>query len=157
MSPHRPFVWLWKTKCIMKVKVFAWLLFCDRLNTRDMLDKRHCAKEDDDFTCPLCPGGQRETRLHLFFTCPFSMRCWQFLEIVWNHNLEFFHMVTLARWMFSRNGRKGFLEIFFLASWHIWKQSNRLIFDNIIPSFQSWKALFAKKKIILHLCKMKDL
>ncbi len=73
LSPSRPFVWLWKTKCVMKVNDFAWLLFCDRLNIRDMLDRRHSAKEDDDLTCPLCPEGRRETRLHLIFTFPFSM------------------------------------------------------------------------------------
>jgi hypothetical protein len=68
LQPPRPLLWLWKTKCVMKIKVFAWLLFCDRLNTCDMLDRRHCAKEDDDLTCVLCDTGQRETRLHLFFT-----------------------------------------------------------------------------------------
>lgn len=67
LQPPRPYVWLWKTKCDMKIKVFNWLLFSDRLNTRDMLDKRHCAKENDDLTCVLCNGGHRETRLHLFF------------------------------------------------------------------------------------------
>lgn len=124
-QPPRPFDWLWKTKCVMKIKVFAWLLFRDRLNTHDMLDRRHCAKEDDDLTCVLCNGGHMETRLHLFFTCPFSVRCWQHLGIVWNLNVEFFQMVALAR---LQSCQKGFLEIFFLASWHIWKQRNGLIF-----------------------------
>lgn len=65
LNPPRPFVWLWKTKCVMKVKVFAWLLFSDRLNTRGMLNRRHYAKEDDDLTCVLCDGGHKETRLHV--------------------------------------------------------------------------------------------
>lgn len=88
----RPFVWLWKTKCVMKIKVFAWLPFTDRLNTRDKLDRRHCAKEDDDLSCVLCNGGHRETRLHLFFTCPFSIECWQ-------HFLGFRGML---HWSFSK-------------------------------------------------------
>ncbi len=46
----------------MKIKVFAWLLFWDRLNTRDTSDMRHCAKEDDDLTCVLCDTNQRETK-----------------------------------------------------------------------------------------------
>nr|ABA92847.2 retrotransposon protein, putative, unclassified [Oryza sativa Japonica Group] len=108
-----------KTKCVMKIKVFAWLLFCDRLNTRDMLDRRHCAKEDDDLTCVLCNADHRETRLHLFFSYPFNIRCWQHLGIEWDHNLEFFQMIALARLKFAQ---RGFLEIFFLAAWHIWKQ-----------------------------------
>lgn len=91
------------------------LLLSDRLNTRDMLDKRHCARI-------LCNGEHRVTRFHLFFfISPFSIRCWQHLGIVWNHNLDFFQMVVLARLWF---GRKGFLEIFSIASWHIWKLRN---------------------------------
>ncbi len=145
-------IWLWKTKCVMKIKVFAWLLFCDRLNTRDMLDRRHCAKEDDDLTCALCNTHQRETRLHLFFTCPFSVACWQQMGISWNCNLEFFQMLVLARIRFAR---KGFLEVFFMAAWHIWKQRNGLIFQSVQPSIQSWKAMFVKE-VHLHMCRMKD-
>lgn len=29
---------IWCSKCVMKIKVFGWLLLIDRLNTRDMLD-----------------------------------------------------------------------------------------------------------------------
>ncbi len=43
MQPPIPFRWIWKTKCVMKIKVFIWLLFSDRLNTGDMLDRRKCA------------------------------------------------------------------------------------------------------------------
>lgn len=116
IQPPRPLFWIWKTKCVLKIKVFAWLLFNERLNTRDMLDRRHCAKKDDDLSCVLCNGAQRETRLHLFFTCSFSISCWQHLGIVWNTSLNFFQMIVLARLRF---GQKGFLEIFFIAAWHI--------------------------------------
>lgn len=34
MQPPRPFQWIWKTKCVMMIKVFIRLLFSDRLNTR---------------------------------------------------------------------------------------------------------------------------
>lgn len=93
-------------------RMLLWLLFSDRLNTRDMLDRRHCAKEDDDLTCVVCNGECRETRLHLFSAYP-SIRCRQHLGIEWKHNLEFFPTVVLARLRF---GRRGFLEIFFIAS-----------------------------------------
>lgn len=32
---------IWKRKCMPKLKVFIWLLLVDRLNTHDMLDRRH--------------------------------------------------------------------------------------------------------------------
>jgi hypothetical protein len=31
--------WLWKSACMMKLKVFAWLLLSDRLNTKDLLKR----------------------------------------------------------------------------------------------------------------------
>jgi hypothetical protein len=42
-------------------------------------------------------------------------------------------MITLEKLKFAQ---RGFLEVFFLAAWHIWKQWNGLIFQNIQPSFQ---------------------
>lgn len=34
ISVPEPFIWIWKTKCVKKIKVFMWLLIRDRLNTR---------------------------------------------------------------------------------------------------------------------------
>lgn len=33
--------WIWASSCTMKIKVFAWMLVMDRLNTQDMLIRRH--------------------------------------------------------------------------------------------------------------------
>lgn len=35
------FKWIWKSRCTMKLKVFAWLLLLERLNTKNMLHRRH--------------------------------------------------------------------------------------------------------------------
>jgi hypothetical protein len=75
------FKWIWKSKCIMRVKMFAWLLLSDRLNTRDMLQCRHW-HVTETYDCVLCSGQHRETRDHLFFNCQFSMRVWNYLQIV---------------------------------------------------------------------------
>ena len=34
-------MWIWKSCCTLKTKVFAWLVIMDRLNTKDMLLRRH--------------------------------------------------------------------------------------------------------------------
>jgi hypothetical protein len=39
--------WIWKSSCIMKHMFFAWHLISDRLNTRDMLKRRHWKVTDD--------------------------------------------------------------------------------------------------------------
>jgi hypothetical protein len=60
------FKWLWKSCCMMRVKFFVRLLLVDRLNTRDMLQRRHW-KVTEDTHCVLCPTRAQEDRMHLFF------------------------------------------------------------------------------------------
>jgi hypothetical protein len=59
------FKWIWKSACMMNTKVFAWLLLNDRLNTKDLLVRRHWKVAEDNF-CKLCPTRTYEDRLHLF-------------------------------------------------------------------------------------------
>ena len=42
-----------KSKCTMKHKVFAWLMFMDGVKTRDLLCRRHF-NIGDDHSCLLC-------------------------------------------------------------------------------------------------------
>ena len=51
----------------MKIKVFAWMLIMDRLNTKDMVERRQWHL-DDGVNCVICPLQARETRDHLFLT-----------------------------------------------------------------------------------------
>lgn len=150
MQPPRHFRLIWKTKCVMKIKVFILLLFNDRLNTRDMLDRKKCAPLNADLTCIVCYLQQRLTFLHFFFLCPFNKTCWHKHGISRNTYLQFFQMMALARLGFRQ---QGFLEIFFIACWHIWKQCNGKIFQNIDPSFHSWWCAFTNE-ILLQMCRM---
>ncbi|KAK1594285.1 hypothetical protein QYE76_027246, partial [Lolium multiflorum] len=76
------YLWLWKSCCVMKIKVFAWLLLSDRLNTRDLLQRRNWNVTDDKH-CELCLLKAYEDRVHLFFECNFSARIWTYLQIDW--------------------------------------------------------------------------
>lgn len=62
----------------MKLKVFAWLLLADRINTKNMLRRQHY-NVDSNLNCVLCNDGVEDTIEHLFFTCPFSKGCWEML------------------------------------------------------------------------------
>lgn len=73
------FGWIWKSKCTMKWKMFCWLLLADRLNSRNMLRRRHFMIANDGYTCLLCASPPKETVEHLFFYCPFASRCWNTL------------------------------------------------------------------------------
>lgn len=141
MHIHAPsyLAWIWKSKCAMKVKVFGWLLLIDRLNTYDMLDRRHCPPNNSDLTCVLCSTCARETTFHLFFQCPFSADCWAQFGIVWDISLAFTDMLHQAMNSYRST---HFVEKILYAAWNIWKQRNSLIFQNLAPSISSWKALF---------------
>ena len=74
VQAHPAYSWLWKSKTTMKIKVFGWLLLSDRLNTRNMLKRRHF-NIGNTFGCLLCTTCMDETVEHLFFDCPFSLNC----------------------------------------------------------------------------------
>ena len=57
--------WVWKSCCTMSIKMFAWLVIIDRVNTKHMIQRRHW-KINDGPECVFCPTGTLEDRNHLF-------------------------------------------------------------------------------------------
>lgn len=126
---------IWKNKCTMKLKMFLWLLLMEKLNTREMLQRRQVNLQSGP-NCVMCTRAIVEDSSHLFFTCPFAHQCWQFLGIDWNFNLEFMNMVSTARRDF---GHSFFVEVIGIVSCNIWLRRNDLIFNNSPVSFRLWK------------------
>jgi hypothetical protein len=141
LQPPKPFIWIWDSKCLIKIRVFGWLLLMDRLNVRNILRGKNCRLEGNDYSCVLCRNNREGTTFHLFFLCPFRCECWRSLHIIWDFNLDFFSMMDDARNKFQ-NG--FFMETFLIGTWLIWKQMNAFIFNRGSPSHHSWKAGFLK-------------
>ena len=139
ITPPDPFRWIWRTKLSKKIKVFIWLLLRDRINSRNLLKRKHFIDENEEANCVMCHPAPEETTYHLVFQCPFSELCWDFLHIGWDHTLDFFQTMIKAQQDF---GQPFFMEVFSIAAWEIWKQRNGYIFRNKIPSFQAWKTCF---------------
>jgi hypothetical protein len=74
---------IWKSKSLPKLRVFTWLLSKDRLNTKDLMLRKHWTI-DDGPTCVLCSRPDVETRDHLFFQCSFAASCWNCIGISWD-------------------------------------------------------------------------
>lgn len=127
---------IWKSKCMMRHKVFAWLMLVDRLNTKDMLCRRHF-DIGEDHSCMLCPTGALETSTHLFFECQFSLDCWQIVHMAWNTDREMQIMFDTASRNWPHN-KVLFKEISILAAWNIWKIRNRCHFDGVPALLQDW-------------------
>ena len=130
--------WIWKSSCTIKIKVFAWMLIMDRLNTKDMVDRRHWHM-DDGVTCRLCPLQVRETRDHLFFNCNFSVRVWNYLQIDWSAGTSMSDLVIQARRSFDK---PFFNEVVFIACWNIWIIRNAKVFRGERASFNKWRGAF---------------
>jgi hypothetical protein len=145
------FKWIWKSRAVLKIKVFAWLLISDRLNTKDMLRRRHWTVSGDQF-CVLCPSHIVEDWLHLFFHCNFSVRIWNYLQVEWDPGDTFEEIFLAARKKFDK---PFFPEVVMLAAWNIWKQRNEAIFQHILPSFRNWRRCFIQD-ISLHKHRVRD-
>ena len=130
----------------MQQKVFLWLLLADRLNTRNMLRRRHFRIHNDNYACLLCNQPPEEDVAHLFFACPFGQRCWAALGIHWPNEPDWIKMVHEGK---NRWTRPMFLEVFTIAAWGIWKERNDKHFRGIQPSFDSWRNRFKKDFALL--------
>jgi hypothetical protein len=87
LKPSRAILGIWKTKCIPKIKFFAWLLLNDKLNTRNILRRRKKVL-DEGYNCVMCHNNEEETTAYLFFNCPAAASRWFALGIVWEENLS---------------------------------------------------------------------
>jgi hypothetical protein len=68
LKPSMLVLRIWESKCIPKIKFFAWLLLNDRINTRNMLRRRRKVLEEG-YNCVMCQYSVEET-VHLFFDYP---------------------------------------------------------------------------------------
>jgi hypothetical protein len=129
---------IWSSKTLPKIKVFLWLLMLDRLNTRDLMDRKKW-RIDSGLDCSLCHLSVRETRSHLFFECAFARDCWNSINIQWPSDKS----LAEGFWEVKTNFQGPcFVEIFACAAWNIWKSRNDFIFQAIPFSLERWKIGF---------------
>ena len=64
---------IWSSCVPNRVKIFAWLMFRDRLNSKCNLLRKHIVTAS---LCPRC-GHDGETSAHIFLACPLAQRIWQ--------------------------------------------------------------------------------
>jgi hypothetical protein len=119
-----PFSWIWKAKIAKKLKIFVWLVFRDRINSRNLLRRKNFSI-GGNYSCVLCSLELEELTYHLIFQCSFAERCWDLLNIHWDHNLGFFDTFQKAKseWQLGY-----FMETFAIEAWKIWKIRNNKIF-----------------------------
>ncbi|PNT77370.1 hypothetical protein BRADI_1g61725v3 [Brachypodium distachyon] len=93
----------------------------------------------DVYSRALYAHGDLETWHHLFFTCQFSSRCWNYLQIHWPAIANLEDEPPAMRRDF---GRPFFVEVAIICCWNIWKQRNDFNFEAKRPSFRAWHFCF---------------
>jgi hypothetical protein len=143
--PHISFKWLWKSRCTPRVKFFVWLILSDRINTRNMLMRRKFIL-NSSYQCLMCSNPLEETIEHMLFCCPFSQSYRQAIHITWDTTGDGLHLLEEGK---TRWCKPLFMEIALLASWNIWKERNRKLFEGVDPSVASWKARLKSDLLLL--------
>ena len=142
---------LWKSKIPLKVRIFLWLCYHDRVQTLDQLSKRGWK---GDNVCVLC--GCEETLNHILFTCHLALFFWLGMKEIlsWERAPISFDDFQL-NWLEQRGSNDyNFVLFSFAASvWILWKCRNRMAFDkhfpkqpmevifNFMSCLQRWSAL----------------
>lgn len=138
IEAHPVFKKIWKSKCTPRIKFFAWLILVDRLNTKDMLQRRHLNIQSTA-TCVMCNAGVLETIDHLFFDCPFAQDCWASIGITWDNSLQLLDRISQAQ---TTHSIPSFTEAALIAAWELWKLRNDKVFQRKNPSRDIWISNF---------------
>ncbi|GLT52280.1 hypothetical protein SLA2020_256280 [Shorea laevis] len=127
---ERSWKWIWKLRCLEKIKVFVWLLCRGRGLTNSVRFERHFVATP---VCPRCEN-EPETPLHLLRDCPHSRLIWAASTTLPND----FYLLNLDEWV-RKNAQAtlssgapfhNWSTLFLSAIWVIWKSRNAVIFDN---------------------------
>ena len=125
---------LWLKAVSLKVNIFVWRLFLNRIATKDNLYKRNILEATNVSCAALC--GKEEDRDHLFFQCDYYGRLWLLLShwfcvvTVLHGNLSTHANQFSALGGFSKKSRTTFAIVWISALYVIWKDRNRRIFQN---------------------------
>ena len=121
---------LWEEKLPLKIRIFLWMLWHDRILTGEQRQKR---KGRGSEKCKYC--DKLETRNHLFFNCNIVQvkRVWVRVSLRWGKRpilvTHFQDMIGSVEVMRDNN----FAYIILAAvAWSLWKVRNDLVFNNVL-------------------------
>ena len=124
----------------LKVLIFAWRLFLDRIPTRVKLFERRVLQISDQGCVANC--GSNEDGEHLFITCSFFGDLWKLvadsLSLSTIFHCQFFEHLHQFGGLrgFSKKTTESMHIMWLLVVWTIWKEQNNRIFqrkeDNLL-------------------------
>lgn len=136
---------IWASRVPIKVQVFGWLLFKDRLNSKANLFRKTIVP---DTICTRC-AAPLEDVTHIFLTCPDTVRVWAALQLPTPASINDIWEITTPSGLDNDIWPSVALSIL----WKIWDSRNSLVFrnerhsvhvtvQNIVHDFTLWTARF---------------
>ncbi|GKE56598.1 RNA-directed DNA polymerase, eukaryota [Tanacetum coccineum] len=135
LLPKDEFPTRW-VKCVpIKINVFAWNIFLDRLPTRLNLYRRGVVITSVE--CPNC-GEANEDTTHIFFNCGLALDVMHLVCRWWNLDRSsfssYFDWLVWFKALRMGSKKKDVLEgVFYVAWWCIWSYRNHLLFADKKP------------------------
>ena len=114
--------------------MFFWLLLHDRVNTRNLLQRKSMLLKD--YNCVLCSDNTEETQVHLFWNCPFALKCWDHLVPEKQRGISAYDEITLT---LTHLPGDISLDIIIIGCWGILLVRNDGIFITAAPHVNTWK------------------
>ena len=140
----KPFQWIWKSCTLPRQKFFFWLLLQDRLNIRDLLNRKNFYIETSK--CELCDDEPNEHLMHLFFSCDFSQNFWMNIGYQWDTDHNLMEMLLEGR---KQDTYGCFKECLIAGCWSLWKHRNSIIFDHKVKNMAFCISMFKKHFIMI--------
>ena len=122
---------IWKSKVPMKIKVFLWQLFNNKLQAAKVLKKRGWKVSEK-----CCLYGKQENIDHIFITCPITSLAWCILREVFNwtsHPIS--RLDFMGSWINVRlHTPQTSMFLFTGLAWAIWARRNKMVIEKVFPS-----------------------
>ena len=122
---------IWSAQVPPKIKTFIWRACNDSLLTRTKLFER---KVLHSFSCVLC-NEEAETCDHLFLECSFAQAVWLQSPLLNDYRfypkMKFIDAMNAALQKLSA----AVFDTLCIACWMIWKCRNKVVFNNMAPSY----------------------
>ena len=145
--------WLWKLDVLPKIISFLWLCVHGSIPVKSVLAARgiNCGK-----TCPLCIR-HKETIVHLLRDCEVSRDLWYRLGVPASHINSFNE--DYETWLkinclstIRHNTYIPWSTLFVFAVWCLWKNRNKVVFENTIPNSKLDKDCIVQAREYFFLC-----
>jgi hypothetical protein len=126
---------IWEGWAPGKCRFFLWTAELNRILTADALQRRGW---ENEYFCQLC-FRNLETPLHLLVECPWTRQIWvkiaQLYHLPSLNPTAWNQITSIREWMHicigsaTGDDRKGAQSLALLATWEIWRERNRRIFE----------------------------